>query len=253
MARFLLSRKWIVAHLFVLIVVAGCVVAGFWQLDRLHQRRAFNARVEAQLTVLPVLLDRLIPAGSSPDPGALAYRRVEVEGTYDHADEVILLGRELDDNPGNHVLTPLLLPDGGAIVVDRGWVPFDLDRPPVAPAAPPGGTVRLTGVLFPSEVNEVSSPASGEKVTTLTKLDLGRIAQRIRSSSTLPLYLWLQTQQPGQAGSLPRRVPLPELSEGPHLSYSIQWFSFALIGMVGYPIFIRREMARTPPHSGRDQ
>ena len=62
---------------------------------------------------------------------------------------MILYGRSLDGQAGNHVLTPLVLADGRAVVVDRGWVPFEMDEPPVADGAPPGETeVEVEGTLF---------------------------------------------------------------------------------------------------------
>ena len=60
-----------------------------------------------------------------------------------------------------------------------------------------------------------------------------------------PLPLQLQDQAPPQPGSLPALAPLPELSEGPHLSYAIQWFTFAAVAIVGGVILLRRDR-RTP-------
>jgi surfeit locus 1 family protein len=242
MAGFLLTRRWIWRHVLVLMIVVGCITAGFWQLDRLHQRRVRNATVLRQERLPPEALSRLAPAGRPIDIDALIYRRITVEGTYEPAGEVVLLGRELNGETGNGVLTPLRLSDGRLLIVHRGWVPFEDDRPPVRQATPPGGSVSLTGELFPSEVSGPSH--SGQpRVPQLTKVDLPRLGRQL-GRPTLPVYLWLQRQEPAQIGALPRRVPLPALSEGPHLSYAVQWFLFASIGIVGYPIVIRRELIR---------
>jgi cytochrome oxidase assembly protein ShyY1 len=100
MPRLLFTPRWILVHVIVLLIVAGCVVAGFWQLDRLGERRDFNARVDRQLTLAPQPLDQVITPGSRIDPEAVAYRRVEVEGTYDPSRKVVLVGRSLDDQSG---------------------------------------------------------------------------------------------------------------------------------------------------------
>jgi cytochrome oxidase assembly protein ShyY1 len=215
----------------VLVVALTCVWLGVWQLDRLEQRRAFNASVERGLKLAPQPLERLIPPGAEPDPDSLSYRRAEVQGIYDDDREVVLFGRSLDGTPGNHVLTPLVTQDGRALIVDRGWVPLHLGRPPIGEAVPPSGTVRVTGVLFPPEEQSPSS-GSTEAVASFTKIDLGRLGRQL-PYPVHPVYLWLRSQDPSQPGALPRPVPLPELTEGPHLSYAVQWFIFSAIALVG--------------------
>jgi cytochrome oxidase assembly protein ShyY1 len=241
-----LTPKRIGRHLFVLTIVAGCVVAGFWQRDRLHQVRVRNARVEHQLAQPLTALGSLVGSGTIPQPDALTYRRVDVTGRFDDRREVVLVGRESDLGPGNHLLTPLLTADGWAVLVDRGWVPYQLDTPPVSEAIPPGSTVDVTGVLLPSEVRPSSASRSEPRVADLTKVDIPRIAGQL-PYPLLPVYLLLQRQSPGQRGQLPQPASLAPLSEGPHFSYMIQWFLFASIGIVGYPIVLRRELRRSAP------
>ena len=243
MPPLLLAPRKIARHLLVLAIVGGCVVAGFWQLSRLHWQNGFDARVAMRLPVPTVPLTSLIGRGSAPNPDAVTYRRVEVSGVYDPAHETVLVARTLNEQNGNHVLTPLVLADGRAIVVDRGWVPFDLQLPPIAQAGPPAGTVELTGVLFPSEVRESGSTVAPAGAV-FTRIDLGRLGRQLPYPIE-PFYLWLTTQSPRQTGSLPQLAPLPDLTVSPpHLSYTIQWFLFAAIGIIGYPIVLRRELQR---------
>ena len=223
-----------------LLVSATCIRLGIWQWHRLHERRAYNAAVEAGLMQPPSPIDRLIPAGgATPDPSALQYRRVAAAGRYDVAHEVVLYGRALEGQPGNHLLTPLELPDGREVIVDRGWVPFEMDSPPVAAAAPPSGTVEVTGVLEPTDPPGQAGP-SGGPITTTTTVDVPRLARQL-PAPTLPMYLWLQSQSPAQAGAVPLPAPLPPLDEGPHLSYMFQWFAFATIFLGGYVLLVWRE------------
>jgi len=126
--------------------------------------------------------------------------------------------------------------------VDRGWVPFDLTQPPVGQAGPPAGLVRLVGVLLPPEASTTRGRPSPRP--DLTKVDLGLLARQL-PYPVFPVYLWLQRQVPGQPGRLPIVSPLPDLTASPpHLSYAIQWFTFATIGVVGYPLLLRREIHR---------
>ena len=229
------STRYAVLLVVAVVLAAVFVRLGFWQLHRLHERRAFKTAVlSAERAPVRPLRD-VVSVRSDPD--RVAYRRVEVRGHYDVGDEVILYGRSLHEQPGNHVLTPLVTSGGRAVLVDRGWVPIEMDHPPVARASPPAGPVRVTGLLLPPEA---SSSGSG-KVTLETKVDLTRIAAGLRYP-VYPVYLQLQSQDPPQPGKLPQKLPPPNLSGGPpNLSYAIQWFSFAVIALVGYVILALRK------------
>lgn len=236
MLGFLVRPRWIALTAFAIVVVVVCVLAGLWQLDRLEGRREFNARYAAGLAAEPRPLEQLLDEG-----GALAYRRAVASGRYDTEHEVILYGRTLDGRAGNHVLTPLVLNDGRAIVVDRGWVPFEMDEPPVWEASPPAGTVDVVGALLadqPGGAGDVSQPE--DRIVTVRSVDLQAIAGDV-PYELVPWFLQLRAQSPSP-GDLPVPAPLPELTEGPHLNYAIQWFAFATIAAVGYVILVRREV-----------
>ncbi len=79
---------------------------------------------------------------TSIEPAALPYREVTATGTYDPAHEWILSGRSQGGAAGNHVLTPLVLDDGTAVVVDRGWVPLDVAGVPVTRTGMVMGTAQ---------------------------------------------------------------------------------------------------------------
>ena len=239
MLRTLARPRWIAGAVVVLVVVVAFVELGLWQLRRLHERRAFNAAVAAAERAPAEPLDRVISSRGS-DADALAYHRVEVAGAYDVRREVVLYGRTLDGRTGNELLTPLLA-GSHAVVVDRGWVPLEQATPPVAAASPPE-RVRVSGILWPPEADSTPSSAAGP-VQQVARVDLG-VLQAQLPYRIEPVYLWLQAQSPAQASGLPRPVPLPPLGEGPHLSYAIQWFSFASIAVVGFVLLLRKETRR---------
>lgn len=248
MSSLLRSPRWILLTLAVLAVAATCVALGLWQLDRLEQRRAFNRTVEQRLRLPPLPLHE---AGVVGRPDELRYRRVEVRGRYDASREIVLFGRTLEGTPGNHVLTALVLEDGSAVLVDRGWVPIELDDPPLADSAPPVGEITATGVLFPSEGEDPAATTGDTGLKETGEVDLARI-QAALPYELLPAYLWLQEQQPPQSLPLPQAVPFPDLTEGPpHLSYAVQWFIFATIAVIGYAVLLRREIGseRSPARS----
>ena len=222
-----------------LLVAVTCIALGIWQIARLHQRQQFNAAVRAGLAREPAPVDTLLPDGVDPD--TVRYRRAEATGTYDTEHGFVLYGRTQDSRAGNHLLTPLLLSDGSAILVDRGWVPLDVDEPGAPEAAPPSGAVDVEGVLFSSEGDPPGAvDAGGPAETTLSRLDLRTIQAQL-PYPIAPSYLLLQRQTPAQPDGLPEPSPLPELSDGPHLSYAIQWFTFAAIAVAGCVVLALRE------------
>ena len=236
MLRSLLRARWIGLTLFAFVVAAVCVWLGMWQLDRLQGRREVNARYAAGLAEEPVALEDLLAHG-----GPLAYRRATATGRYDAAREVILYGRTLDGQPGNHVLTPFVLDDGRAVIVDRGWVPFELDEPPVAEAAPPDGEVEVEGILLADQPGgAVGAGADEGRITTVRSVDIGAIGRDV-PYELVPWFLQLQRGSPS-SGNLPVPEPPPELTDGPHLDYALQWFAFATIAVVGYAVLLRREV-----------
>ncbi len=117
------TRRWILTTLFVLLGIAATIRLGIWQLDRLDQRRAFNARVTAQMDSPQLDMNHDLPVN---DLYNMEYRSAIVQGHYDFAEQVALRNQAYQNQPGYHLLTPLVI-DGSdyAVIVDRGWIPFD--------------------------------------------------------------------------------------------------------------------------------
>jgi surfeit locus 1 family protein len=237
--RPLLRPRWLVVHLIVVAIAVTFVNLGFWQLRRLAEVREDNARVTANLSVPEAPLATVL-AEDGNNPDALVQRRVEVSGRYRPDDEFLLTPRSSNRQPGHHVVTPLELPNGSAVLVDRGWVPFTMDVPPVGEAAPPEGTVTVRGILSPTAeaVRFGTRGGQGDRLTFLSTVDVDRIQPQI-SVPLLPVSVLLQEQDPAPSGlPVPGTPPAP--SEGSHQSYAWQWFSFATILLGGYPLLLRR-------------
>ncbi|HEX7005244.1 MAG TPA: SURF1 family protein [Trueperaceae bacterium] len=261
-ARVLLTPKWIAGHLLALALVLLFINFGFWQLRRLEQRTKENDLVEARMEAEPVRLSSLLEAVGpdtngvrSADGGLeeLAYRRAFVAGTFAPEQEILLRSRSRDGQPGWHLLTPLVRSDGSAVLVDRGWVPRALDEPPVEEAAPPAGQVRAEGIVRLEEdppegwAASISprDPPEGE-LERAYYVDVDRLAPQY-PFDVAPVYLQLTALEPPHPERLPLLPQQPEFSRGPHLSYAVQWFSFALIGLVGYAILLRRTLREPTP------
>ena len=205
-----MQRRDVKLALGAVLVAAGCVAAGIWQLDRLAQRRARNASVEARLALPPLDVRRGLSADSARQ------RRVTAHGVYDFAAEQTWPARSFQGTPGVGLITPLRLADGSAVLVDRGWVyspdAFHVDHS----AYREPDTATVTGIAL--------IPPRGRGDVAVTGF--------------LPFVIQLEGRDPERG--LPRRWPPPVFDDGPHLSYAIQWFSFALIALVGTAAMIRK-------------
>lgn len=236
---FLRAPKWIVGIVIAVLAIVLFVNLGLWQLRRLDERRVLNATITSRMTATPEDLDDVLVQFGT-DPEALEYRRVAVSGTYQPADEVILQARSQGGRSGHHVLSPLVTEAGEVLVVDRGWVPIDAEGPPVVGAEPTELEVVATGVVRKSETfGPLGDIPDQGPVTHIGRIDLPALAAGW-DVEVLPVYLALETQDPPQQGGLPLPLLLPDVGEGPHLGYAIQWFLFAAVVAVGFPILVVR-------------
>jgi surfeit locus 1 family protein len=239
----LLRPRALVSHLLVLTVAVTCVSLGLWQLDRLDQVRANNDRLADRLDDDPVDLTELMAA--EVDPDALEFRPVTVSGVYRHDDEVLQRGQSHQQQQGFHVLTPLEVGDDEVVLVRRGWVPSDLSEPPVDEAAPPGGEVTLTGILE----KPVEQPGFGPRDPdegTLARVfhaDTERLDRQI-DGELFEMVLRLDAPDDAAFDDLPVGLATPELDEANHLSYALQWFSFALLALITYAAWLWKRHRR---------
>ena len=199
-----------------LLVAAACVRLGVWQVDRLRQRRSRNAQVLAHRSRPPLLVTGALSADSARD------RRLSARGVYDYTHERLWRARSYEGVPGVDLVTPLRLPDGTAVLVDRGWAPspdaYHVDQG--AYREGDSADVLGIGMTAPRARGDVDPKALQD---SLPYHLLPFVIQQLPPSTNL--------HPPPQPALV--RWPAPELSDGPHLSYAIQWFSFAVIIVVG--------------------
>jgi surfeit locus 1 family protein len=240
----LFSRQWWKTTVLVIAAVLVMVRLGFWQLDRLAQRKAFNARVEAQLAEPPL---ELTNQNLDLDFFNMEYRSAVVTGEYDHERQVVLRNQDWQGRLGVHILTPLMISGGEkAFLVDRGWVPFEDFIGETLSQYDNTGLVEVEGVLRRSQ----SKPLIGGRADQVPGPDDGQLDVwywiNIKDISgqipyeLLPVYL---VSSPDRIeDQLPYRSQEElDLSEGSHLGYAFQWFTFAAILGIGYPIYVRKE------------
>jgi surfeit locus 1 family protein len=203
--------------------IALFLTAGQWQQGRMEQKEALRAQFDAASARAPSAL----PAVTA-DWEAWRYRPVAAEGTFDGARQILVDNKVEDGRAGYHVVTPLLLADGRAVLVDRGWIAAGETRAQLPHATPPAGPLTVLGrVNIPAHYVEFAHAAPSGGVWQ--NLDPARFA----AASGLPvLPIVLEQTAPlvgptGASDKLVRNWPAPDFGIEKHRIYMVQWYLFA--------------------------
>ncbi|MDA1330429.1 MAG: SURF1 family protein [Chloroflexi bacterium] len=240
----LFHRRWLLSTLLVIAALGVMVRLGIWQLDRLAARRIYNTRVESQIHEPELVLDA---QALQLDLYEMEYRQVQVVGHYLPDAEIVLRNATWQGQVGVELFTPLLIEGSDlAILVERGWIPAEKSANGLRGDFLERGTVIVEGVLRRAETDfnvrlhpDPTLAPDQHRLDAWNNLDLGRIGAQM-DVSLLPVYL--QRQISGEQSAAPYTKTLSiELSEGPHLGYAGQWFLFAAVLALGYPVYVRRQ------------
>lgn len=237
MLKVLRQPRWIALIIAVPVGVVLCLMLSDWQWNRWEGRKDANV-IQQRNIAQPAVAVQTLMADSPGVDDALHWRSVTATGQYLVADQVLVRKRPLNGTNGFWVLTPMKLTTGQVLVINRGWIPAGetaLSTP--TPPAPPSGLVTINGRLQASaaEPSKTSDMPRGQVAAP----NVAEIANAA-GAPVIPAYVDLVSSTPPQAtGLVP--IPLPDLSEGPHLSYSLQWVAFAILFIVGLVLLLRRE------------
>ncbi|MEM1333156.1 MAG: SURF1 family protein [Actinomycetota bacterium] len=238
MYRFLLRPAWLVFHLVVASAIVLMVNLGFWQLDRLDERQRFNQTVIERTERDPLdVADFLAPGAYDPDRDE--WTPVRLTGTY-LPDQVVEFNQSQGGRAGDNVLTGLVLDElDVTVIVNRGFVPLPTPAP-----TPPETRVEIVGVIRASESRERGGLTDPEQdvVTEVRRIEIPVLAAQF-GGDVAPFYVQLFASDPPAVVGDPEPVLRPELSDGPHLSYAVQWFVFALCVAIGWVLAVRRSLS----------
>ncbi|MCU1430653.1 MAG: hypothetical protein JWL83_4653 [Actinomycetia bacterium] len=235
----LLRPKWVAGHLLALVLTGVFISAGFWQIAR-------NREANHKLAHEKAVFAAPAPSVTTIDPALAARRggRATATGTFDTAHDYLLRNQVRGSATGFDVLTPLRLSTGTAVLVDRGWVSIDTVVGGWHERNPPTGIVTVRGTLRPDTPLRAGETAKKESgVPSVPRADLALIA-RTTGAKLLPAYVVAEYQQPTPAKSAPQLPKPAKTTSVNHISYAIQWFSFAAIAVIGWPIVLRRATRR---------
>lgn len=243
--RFVLKPRWVALHVLVWVVLIPSFIwlAG-WQERGYHHHKAQNDAITAALGARPVPLAGRDGIGARVT-NANRWTRVTVSGTYDTAKQLLVRSREdADGTLGYDVVTPLVLPDGDAVLVNRGWVGMGSTTsasPKVA--APPAGTVRVLARLYQDETSKSTGirPEAGLPAGQIVMIS----STALRGFVGHPLYdgyVALVSQRPSGTGQ-PSPVAPPATSDTPYMymAYWIQWWVFGIVAVSAWIGLLRHE------------
>lgn len=239
--RFLLSRRWVLFAVVVAVLAYGAWWLGEWQFSRLEDRRAGNDVIRANETQPPAPVEQVLsPGGEVREEDE--WRVVTATGRYAVEDTVIVRYRTRDGVSGVDVVVPLVTVGGTSLLVDRGWLrtqnagtasPEDVPAPPAGEVTV-SGYVRADGEGDSTVVREQSTRAVDSEVVGEA---LGR--------EVYGGFVELRSEDPAPATPL-EPVELPDLDDGPHFFYGLQWWFFGVLAVFGFGYLAYDERRRGP-------
>lgn len=225
--RFLLSRRWVLFAAAIVVVAAATWWLGQWQFDRLDDRQARNQVVRANEDKDPAPVADVLSVGGSVAESD-EWRLVTATGSYDPDDTVVVRYRTRDGVAGIDLVVPLVSADGTALVVDRGWMATDnLAGEPDDVPPPPEGEVTITGWVRADGTGD-STAVTDQSTRAISSSEIGEALER----EVYAGFVDLRSEDPAPAESL-EQVELPELDNGPHFFYGLQWWFFGLLAIFG--------------------
>jgi surfeit locus 1 family protein len=211
-------------------LIVLCFIAAQWQYNRGLDRHERNSMIEANIAAPNLTL-----ASAVSDPIKNEWRTVSTTGSFDASQTILLRNRYFEGKYGFEFLTLFETSNGQKFWVDRGWLVAGKDAltAPLIPATPTGeveiyGRLRLDTSL--PRGSFFALPANG----------IGLISKWNAQNEVVTEGFYLDLLNGSTAELTPSvAAQLPELSDGPHMAYALQWVFFA--GLVGYGrVLVRR-------------
>jgi surfeit locus 1 family protein len=249
------SPRWRITSVLVLVGVGLTIRLGIWQMDRYRQNKALADHLAAMQVAPPLLL-----SGVAPSAGLIGmeYRPVQATGTFDFSHQIAVRNQIWAQSWGNDMgyilAAPLVLPDGSAVLVDRGWIPLKYGTPASWREFDVSGPVTVTGIIrLPAEPR-----MGGQLDPTLApgqaSMDFWNFVNLMRLQSQIPypiLPFYIQQAPVLDNSRLPyKALSIPDLTPAnTNAGFATMWFAFTGLLILGYPLYLRKN---TPETSARE-
>ena len=229
--RFLLTSKWILAFILCVLFSVLCVYLAGWQMSRKEALDWRNSLIVQNYHADPYRLEDKPRIFTDYDPNT-QWHPIQMRGQYLPEKTLLARNRPYEGQNGFEVLVPFRTDDGQVIVINRGWLPAsssDAAAPREEVPAPPQGQVSIVARVHNGESATGKEAPQGQ----VASIDLKEIAERTSLPVSAGAYGLLDAENPA-AASRPQQKAQPELDNGPNLSYSLQWYAFAILIYVVY-------------------
>ncbi|MBL0730202.1 SURF1 family protein [Piscinibacter sp. HJYY11] len=221
-------RRAVIVLVATLVGMGATARLGVWQLNRAAQKEALQTALDTRGTLPPLRMDSLPPSETLAQ--AEHHRPVVLRGEWKQGATVFLDNRQMNGRPGFFVMTPLLLSPGDAVLVQRGWVPRDVQDRTRVPAVPtPSGLVEVTGRLAPPPARLYDfAPGAAASGPIRQNLVLAEHSREL--GVTLRPWTVLQSDEAAPVrDGLSRQWPRPAADVHKHYGYAFQWFGLCAL------------------------
>lgn len=237
--RIAFTKRWLSYLLLTAIFAGACVALSTWQFARRDEARQEIDRVLANYNSSPIPLEQALPQLDSFDEND-KWIQVEVTGTYLADEQLIVRSRPREQVAGVEVLTPLLTNEGNIFIIDRGWIPANVNpEESYELPAPPTGEVTVIARL---KASEPSIPGRGMSEGQVATIELPLIEEVLGAPTYTGAYGLLSTETPAPVDPAPLTALKPSVDEGAHLSYAFQWIMFGILAFFGLAWAVRNEL-----------
>ena len=229
MFKNLTKPRWIALTAFLLIMIYLFIRLSDWQFDRYNTRIQNNEITTTALNSEPIKLTDLSQVSELKD-----WQKVSLMGEFMDSDAKLLRRQYLESSLGFWVITPLKLDNDKVILVNRGWIPIaESSTSQQEIPSSPQGDVTIIGYV--QTLKDTRSEPEDLPLNQINHLNSTNFSTQPLSTSYLQLAF--MTPMDNQVAI----IPLPELSNGPHFSYAIQWILFALMLPIGWYVLLKNE------------
>ena len=229
MFKNLTKPRWIALTAFLLIMIYLFIRLSDWQFDRYNTRIQNNEITTTALSSEPINLTDLSQVSDLKD-----WQKVSIKGEFVNSDAKLLRRQYLESSLGFWVITPLKLDNDQVILVNRGWIPIaESSTSQQEIPSSPQGDVTIIGYV--QTLKDTRSEPDDLPLNQINYLNSTNFSSQPLSTN----YLQLASMTP--MDNQVAIIPLPELSNGPHFSYAIQWILFALMLPIGWYVLLKNE------------
>ncbi|WP_457582515.1 SURF1 family protein [Ensifer canadensis] len=227
------------AFLLLATTFAILVSLGTWQMQRLHWKEGLLAAIAERRSAPPVTIgeiEKILAEG-----GDIDYRTVSVPGGFDHSKERHFFAT-YNGRTGYYIFTPLMLDDGRALFVNRGFVPFEQKESSTRLAGELPASVAIHGLARPKLAEKPSSlvPDNDLAKNIFYWKDLDTMASSVGLSGDKVVPFFVDADATPNPGGLPiggvTQFDLPNS----HLQYALTWYGLAGALVVVSGVFVMR-------------